>query len=76
MSILQIIQLILALVPTGVTITQDILGIITGIEGAINGTPGTPAHTAAVTQLAAIAASVTPQSSTTSILDSEKPPAV
>lgn len=72
MSILQIIQLILALVPSGVTITQDILAIITGIEGAINGTPATPEHTAAVAKLSSIAA----QSSTTSILDSTKPPAV
>lgn len=59
MTVIQIIQLILALAPSGVTITQDILNIISAIEQAINGTPGTPEHAAALQVLTAFTSKTT-----------------
>ena len=59
MNVLQIIQLILTLAPSGITLTQDVIALIQAIETAINGTPGTPEHTAAVATLQAKAGPTT-----------------
>jgi len=54
MNSLSILQLIFALAPQGITAVQDLIKLIEGLTGAINGTPGTPEHTAAVQTLSAI----------------------
>ena len=52
MNALTLIEAILALVPQGLTLTSGVLNLFKHTTNAVNATPGSPEHTAAVTAIA------------------------
>lgn len=55
MNTLTLIQAILNLLPTGLTLTKDILDLLNHTTTAVNANPGTPDHTTAVDAIKSIA---------------------
>lgn len=48
---IQILQLIVSVLPTAVTLTEDFIKAIQAIETGVNASPGTPEHIQAVNTL-------------------------